>query len=413
VAGRLASLPVIGSPLNNATRQTLDDVGERAQQVAQAYGQSTRGASGLAIRDALVDYIETGSRAPINRLYAQVDTLVNPQTLSPLPSTQRTVRNLLAQNQRSATEINNPAIDIVAEALNRPGMTYQGIRELRTTVGAMLDGSITTAPGTPMPALRQIYGALSQDLRGSVQNAGGPKALAAFERANRLNAQMAARREDLQRIVGRQGDAGGENVFETMIQMAQDRGKTANIQRLGTARRAVPADVWNDFTGSFVRRMGLDPKTGDFSPDRFLTSYGKLSDEGRRLLFNSTGRGDLAKSLNNLQRVSEQFSEFFKMGNPSGTAGASAVFAALGASVFEPLAAAGTLSAAAKGYALSRFFASPANVDKMTRTLSARMSATRNPTPANEQRAVQLSAMLSNVIAREVEKSEQESSGRH
>ena len=73
VGGRLASIPLVGSPIQNAARTSLDQTGERVAQIANDYGSGNRATAGANLRDGLVDYIDTGSRQPINRLYNQVD----------------------------------------------------------------------------------------------------------------------------------------------------------------------------------------------------------------------------------------------------------------------------------------------------------------------------------------------------
>ena len=291
---------------------------------------------------------------------------------------------------------NETALKPIMDDLTNPqGLTYSGIKELRTKVGSMIDDALLPEAGTTKPVLKQIYGALTNDLKSAVQNAGQPGALDAFNKANAMNQIASERREMLAKIVGKSGGNAGENVFETMAQMAQDKGKSANIEALTRARRSVDPDTWNDFTGAFVRRMGVNPQTGDFSPDRFLTTYGKLSPEGKQVLFNSTNRADLSQSLDRLADVSKQFSELYRMGNPSGTGGTNVVAGLLGLGAGGvlgiPTAAAGALGS----YGLAKAFASPANVDRMTQTLQARLAYQGNPNPATKARYFNAAAALS------------------
>jgi hypothetical protein len=390
VAGRIASLPLVGAPLQNAARTSLDETGARAQAIADAYGAGDRATAGSNLRDALVGYMNTGSREPINRLYDKVDLLVDDTQPHQLLNTSVLAHALRRAQTAAQRATNEAALGPIAEDLENPnGLTYSGIKELRTKIGGMLDDNLLPQAGTTKPVLKRIYGALTKDLRSAVQT-NGSDALEAFDRANKLNQVVMTRREELQRIVGKAGTNAGENVFETMIQMAGDTGKSANIERLRLARKAVDPQTWDDFSSAFVRRMGIAPNTDNFSPDRFLTAYGKLSDEGKQLLFNSTGKGDLAASLNRLRHVSEQFSEFYKMGNPSGTGGATFVTSLFGVGsiggLINPLAAIGSASSALGMFGTAKYFASPANVDKMTNTIIARLNYIRNPNPTTERR---------------------------
>src|SRR5690606_18292491 len=61
-----------------------------------------------------------------------------------------------------------------------------------------------------------------------------------------------------------------------------------------------------------------DPE-GKFSPDRFVTAYGNLSKEGKRLLFRSTGRKEVADALDDIALISSRFKTLNQFANPSGT----------------------------------------------------------------------------------------------
>lgn len=386
LAGRLASLPIVGAPLQNAARTSLDQTGQRVADIADLYGTGNRATAGAGVRDAIAEYIETGSAAPINRLYNRVDALVDDTVQNPLTETHKVVQRLLSVPSETAKAVNQRAVDVIADDLADPnGLTYSGIKQMRTTVASMLQDKLRPDAGTTYGPLKALYGSLTADLKNAVKNAGQPGATQAFEQANAMNALAEARRDALYKIVGKSGGNSPEATFDNIINMARNTGKSANLEALTRARRSVDLQTWDDMSSAFVRRMGLNPKTGDFSPDRFLTEYGKLSPEGKQLLFNSTGRGDLSNSLDNLARVSQQFSEFYRMGNPSGTAGATWL-----AGLFGGGYGIGGLPTALPGVAsmwgMSKYFASPANVDRMTRTLQARLAYVRNPNPSTEQR---------------------------
>jgi hypothetical protein len=81
----------------------------------------------------------------------------------------------------------------------------------------------------------------------------------------------------------------------------------------------------------------------DFSPDRFLSAYGKMSKEGRDILFRSGGKANLAGSLDDIAAVSTRFKELQKFSNPSGT-GQTVSGAYAGSSLFaDPLSTITTL----------------------------------------------------------------------
>ena len=409
LAGRVASLPIVGEPLQNAARTSLDEMGNRVQQIADEYGAGNRATAGENLRDNINDFIGGKSRRIMDMFYRNVDSKVDDTIVNPITNAQALASELLNNQSATVRKVNEAALAPIMDDLKGPGLTYSGIKQMRTTVGSMLNDNLLPQAGTTKPVLKAIYGALTDDLKAAVSNSGGPDALSAFETANTINEMVAKHRESLQRIVGKAGQNPGENVFETMVQMAQDKGKSANISRLELARSAVDSDTWEDFASAFVRRMGLNPNTEEFSPDRFLTAYGKLSPKGKQLLFASAtpGKEGLAESLDRLAAINRQFSEFYKMGNPSGTAGANFAASLFGAGsiggFLNPLVWATTFGSAAGMRAFSWYFARPANVDKMTRTLAARLAYAKNPSPTTEQRLTIATAALANSLKQHAE----------
>ena len=102
--------------------------------------------------------------------------------------------------------------------------------------------------------LKQIYGALSDDLNTSV-GASGPKAQALFDRANKYYGLISDRREALAKIVGTSGDTAPEKVFDRLTAMA-GTGSRADINKLAQARKVMGADDWNEVASSVVSRLG-------------------------------------------------------------------------------------------------------------------------------------------------------------
>ena len=400
VAGRLASLPIVGAPINNAARTALDQTKTRLDDIASQYGAGNRASAGEELRDSIADYIAKGSKAPVQRLYDSVDNLTNNSVATPATELQAMVTKLRSAPSEAEKAVNETAIKTIEDDLSKGALTYPEIKSLRTVIGTQLNNKLSPEAATAQPAYKALYGAATKDLQSSIQNAGGQPALDAWQRANRVNQVVSDRRAQLGKIIGVKGDAGDEQVYERMLAMAGDTGQTANISRLLQARKSVSPDTWDNFSSAFIQRMGVNPKTQEFSPDRFLTAYGKLSPEGKQLLFNSTGKGNLATSMDRLQNVMRQFSELYQMGNPSGTGGTTFIAGLLGGGSAAGILGIPATAAGAGGMWLgSKWFAAPANVDKMTRTLQARMAYQRNPNPTTEQRLAQATAALSDSLA--------------
>jgi len=230
------------------------------------------------------------------------------------------------------------AVDLVSGALpaaSPAGLTYEGLKTLRTRIGSYLDGSILPEAGTSMPDLKRIYGALTEDLKATVFDAGGAKGLAAFNRANDINKIVSARRESLAKIVGVEADAAPERVIDRLIGMASGNSR-ADLSKFMLARKTIGANDWNEVASAAVNKIGRDVE-GNFSPDRFLTAWGKLSQNGKSLLFGH--KSDLAQALEDIALLSSKAKQLGSFGNPSGTSRVLGPIGILGAGISAPAAA--------------------------------------------------------------------------
>lgn len=364
-----SNFPVAGTPLVKAAERAIDQVGAKADEVVQGYGSGASVAqSGDTARLSIKDWIQGKSADTSKKLYDKVDTLVNPDVKTPLDTTRSVVAEI-ASKRDAAGLSSGKATDAVLEAVQRAdGLTYEGVKTLRTNVGEMLKGGILPE-GVSGSELKQIYGALSKDLESSIATAGGPQASAAFNRANKYYNLVSERRESLAKIIGADGNAPAETVFGRIEAMAGSTSR-ADISKLAQARKAIGSDDWNELASTVVNRLGRDVE-GNFSPQRFVTAYGKLSDAGKQVLFRSTGKSELANHLDDIARVSSRFKELQKFANPSGTA-RNSIFAGLGAGlVTAPLT---TLTTVLGGRVVATALAKPASAASIAKLAKAQQA---------------------------------------
>jgi len=377
-AGAVTSnIPVAGTPLVKAAERTIDQLGTKADEVAQGYGgASSVSQSGETARSAIKDWITGDSADTAKKLYGKVDDLINPDVKTPLDATREAVAGIAAKRDAAALT-RGKATDAVLDAVQRAdGLTYEGVKTLRTNVGEMLNGGILPE-GVSGSELKQIYGALSKDLEASVSAAGGPQATAAFDRANRYYGLASARRESLAKIVGADGNAPAETVFGRLEAMAGSTSR-ADVSKLAQARKAIGSEDWNEVASTIVSRLGRDVE-GEFSPQRFVTAYGKLSDAGKQILFKSSDKSDLAQHLDDIAKVSSRFKELQKFANPSGTARAG-IGAFIGTGAFtEPLS---TISSVLGGRAVAAALARPASAASIAKLAKSQEALVVNPSPS-------------------------------
>lgn len=357
----LKEMPVIGDPLVRASRAANEQLGSALQRVEQGYGSGSMLNSGEVAKDAITDWIGPGSRAIGDRLYGNLDRFVKPNVLSDLDATRGVIADIAAERQAAGLGASR-AIDHVLEGVQRPeGLTAAGLKTLRTSIGEKLDNGLLPAD-ISKSELKRLYGGLSQDLEDAVYNSGlrerngrfQKRSLApdAFDKANGINSMIAGRREALAKIVGTDASAAPERVVDRLIGFASTNSR-ADVNKLLLARKAIGGENWNEVASGIVSRMGRDVD-GKFSPERFITSYGKISADGKRLLFASTGRGDLHNALEDIATLSRRAKELNAYGNPSGTGRVVSALSTAGAvfthpHVAIPAAIGGRLAARALG----------------------------------------------------------------
>jgi hypothetical protein len=424
VAGALKNIPVVGSPLVTASRESVEQIGAAGDRIAEKFAQGTSPkAAGDAASDALAGWIKGDSAKTMARLHREVEKHIPSGSFSPLRATQQVFDKLGVEDIRAASTVNKPATDMVEAALKKPGgLSFEGLRALRTNVGAMLDDHMLPMAGTTKPALKRLYGALTQDLDSMAWQFGGAKGADAWAKANRIDKMISDRREALVKIIGKDGQKAGESVVDTLLRMAGTN-STADAGKVLLARKAVGSEAWDGVAAEAIHRLGRN-QSDDFSPAIFLKKYSALSDAPIRpgvpspkdLLFGSTGKGSLKDELDALAKVSSKLKSLEAMGNPSGTGRVTSLMTMFGPSTLSALAAGGPagllvlIGQAIGGNVLARHMAKPVQVKQITKFADAvYRAATSQNGKAILQPAI---ASLARTIAEESGESEQEAAAR-
>lgn len=367
------NVPFAGDPLVKAAEGTIQGLGQKADEVATAMGGADRLGAGSTASGGIRDWITGKSAAVVKQAYDDVEKAVNPNVRAPLPSTQQVIADIAARRQNAMLQGESRAINEVLPAVQSPnGLNFQGIKDLRTSIGERLKSGILP-DGMDGGELKRIYGALSDDLKNAAEAAGGPRGKQLFERANALNAAVAKRREELAKIVGTKGDASPEQVFDRLVSFASEKGG-ANANLLAKARNALGED-WEEVVSGIVARLGRD--AGDkFTPDRFVTAWGKLSPSGKSTLFGSGGH---RAALEDIATISSRFKELNKFANPSGTAQNLTGGGLVAGALTDPVT---TMAAVVGGNVLSRILAQPATASSMARWSRIYQAAVTKPSAA-------------------------------
>jgi hypothetical protein len=226
------NVPIANAPLTKAAETTLSQLGEKSGEVAGKYGSAASAdAAGNTAKESIKDWITKSSRANESKLYDRVDSLINPNVRGTLNKTEA-ISNTINAERDAAALGDSGAVKQVQAAIDRGGLTYDGVKKLRTTIGEQLDSGILP-DGVSKGELKRIYGSLTDDLKSTVEASGNQSALEAFNRANTYSRLANERRESLAKIVGSHGDAPAEAVFDKIKTMAGSSAR-ADISKLVT-----------------------------------------------------------------------------------------------------------------------------------------------------------------------------------
>ena len=316
-ANILKTLPIAGMPIEQAARKTIQQMGTAADNLGGVDPEY----AGKIFSDSIKNWVTKTSKADVDTAYNKVSKLMDPSITTPLDNTANMVSELAARGQESARPGKNGAIGLVLGAVQRPGgLNYNGLKNLRTFIGEKLDNPSVLPADISGADLKQIYGALTQDLNAAAKNAGNDKGVAAHQTANDLAKGIADKRESLVSLLGGPGaGASNENVFGNIVAAASKSPGSANMDLLKQAKAIIPPAEWQKAASGAIAQMGRDAD-GNFSPTRFLgpNGYNKLSDAGKEALFGPEGT-KTRDNLETLSDVSRQFGNYMKYGNASGS----------------------------------------------------------------------------------------------
>lgn len=396
-AGKVVSnIPGASVPLRRASEKAIGQMDEAMATARAGYGSSDAATAGQALKEGVTEAIKSGPiKQRVEQLYNEVDGLVNPTVTGPLTNTKQIADAISARRTTSALPTSKNVAEL-DEALSRGGLTYDGIKGLRSYFGEMLNGGKEIPQGLSHSEVKQIYGALSKDMRLTIARGGGPDALAAYERAEKAASRWAGVREDLQRILNVQNE---EGIFARVLQAAGSK-STADVNLLGRVRGAVGPDKWNEVSSALIERLGRAPD-GTFSPDRLLgpSGLGGLSEEGKRLLFRSTGKQSHADAIDDIATISRRWKSLNQFANPSGTA-QNVIGGGLGAGlVMDPVSA---ITSFAGSYGLSKILAAPASAKAAAQWAQAYASYVKKPTAVTTAALNKASRLLAVNSVREI-----------
>ena len=224
--------------------------------------------------------------------------------------------------------------------LNEQGqISYPRLKIFRSTVGRKLQSP--TLGGDERGAIKQIYGALSEDMKEAIVANGGEKGLQAFNKADNAFGRYT---DILESKINPLIDA---KTPEAVYSMAMSGSKQGGSNIRGIMKTLDPEQK-QFVRGTITKKMGLanageQDATGEiFSPNKFLTEWNKLSPEAKSNIYDKKQ----VESIDNLNKVLASIKDTSKARQSSNNLPYLTWFGLGGLTVANPLAGAAAVGGA-------------------------------------------------------------------
>jgi hypothetical protein len=377
VGGRSAR--VLEQGLNNVpgSAGVMEDVNSAAsgelrrsmQGVAQQFGQSkTLNEGGSALQQGARDKIER-NRGFIDKAYSAIPIADSaPASKSATLATLQSLTGRFHSNPQLAEAMHDPALAKYLDAFQGGNISWQDLKQFRTAIGEKI-GEMRFGESSRTSDLRSLYAALSEDMQNTAA-ANGPRAVAAFNRANTMNRQNEQLIQGaLTRILGPDGNMTPERAAAAVQAMTKGGKAGGDIRTLAQIKGAtVKSGAWDEIASTLIH-LGGQPANSEgraFSPQTFVQWYADMSEPARQLLF----KPELRKSLDGFVAMNQQLARLKGLSNSSNTTptmiGSAAITAGGLAAVSHPMAVLGIIGGGAANYGMAKLWTSPAFVRLMT-----------------------------------------------
>ena len=177
-------------------------------------------------------------------------------------------------------------------------------------------------------------------------------------------------------VLGKNGKT-DEALFSAINAYAKSGGR-GDINTLARLLRALPQETRGDLAGSIIRNIGISPRTGQFSPDVFVSQWQSYTPQAKTILFGNAGAH--RQALDDIMSVSQRVKSIGqRFGNPSGTAQNVNSFGLVAGLIASPVT---TLGAAVGGAAAARILAAPASASSAAKWSRSYFAAVSRPSPS-------------------------------
>ena len=352
-----------GNVARNAMTRFAADKSQAASDYGTFFGHM-QGAPDAPIPNTLRVLSDLKGRFP--NAPGLTDIFTSPPILRMNQELQPRTVNIPGKTSPILNQFGQPTAVTAAQTVQRGGkLGMDELKAMRSKIGEQLEAPTIGPDSIPRGQLKQLYGALTQDMR-MAAGARGPDAVRALVKAE---GNYKIRMGIIDRLDTITNKDAPEGVFQA-IDRAATTGGGQDAGLLGAIKRTATPDEWNDVAAAVVRRLG-NPKPGvprapgepDFSVGSVATNWRKLTPRAKNMLFGPDKPGTPRAGLEELSRVASSLQNVGKLANTSHSAEVGAAFAMVG-ELFGSLAAGRVpipeLAAYTGSYGASKLLMSPA-----------------------------------------------------
>lgn len=260
---------------------------------SNVYGQSTKDALGTLIKEQSLDQFK-GIDPRLTKMLNKVTGVEDPE----LKDLQNQINEFKSRKGGTVPPELQKAYDLKAKELDK-NLTFNELKSTRSAVGEALSGKDSNNP-----ALKRLYGALSNDMTKAVSDAashpddfGAVDAQAAKDALDRLNEGFSSGKNKIESNIAQSiSQSSPENIAQNLI-------KRNSAGTLAQTKEMIGPERFAEVQKSFMRELlNGAQKDGVYNPEKIKSSLGEYDKETLDQLLSP----DQQKNINNvISKLSE------------------------------------------------------------------------------------------------------------
>jgi hypothetical protein len=374
-------MPFVGQKIEEKTAATIGQAGEKVGDLATSLGASPdRATFGADLRTTLGDVVSR-NKETINESYKGVRSLIDSKAVAVPENTKKVFEQIIARRAEAGQPNPTAGLEQIENIVTK-GVNFDGMIRAKSDLASTVD-FLAAHGGFSNADKKQLGAAMSRDLGEIAAKATQPglkpeQVVAALRGAESEASKIINSNKTVGKVLANKRDEGLAN---SVLSAAGERG--GNLRLLGELKTQLSKEDFESVAGTALAELGHNPATGQFSLNKFATSWEKLNPRARELMF-PKGHG---RFLNDIAELGKHLKGGEQYMNTSGTgraamlggivatAGTAAVAAVMGN--YAPILGLG--ASVAGGYALAKGLARPAVAASMARVSRAALAYEKAP----------------------------------